>query len=139
MVRGSFVVERVSSSIPARATDRSGRPVVAAEPLLQLHQDPDQHSVVDGVLVAMLRDDDKDAETWALLGKVEKDAWLTSWQTETASAQERLDDARYEKPRLRRIKLNADEVMAKGCKMAMPTAAKQNTGCLAGGCNQNGS
>ena len=45
----------------------------------------------------------------------------------------------YEKPRLRRIKLNADEVMAKGCKMATPSAGQQNTGCLAGGCNQNGS
>lgn len=45
----------------------------------------------------------------------------------------------YEKPRLRRIKLNADEVMAKGCKMATPSAGQQNTGCLAGGCFNNGS
>jgi hypothetical protein len=45
----------------------------------------------------------------------------------------------YEPPRLRRIKLAADEVMAKGCKMATPSAGQQNTGCLAGGCNNNGS
>ena len=45
----------------------------------------------------------------------------------------------YEKPRLRRIKLNADEVMAKGCKMATPSAGQQNTGCQSGGCFTNGS
>ena len=45
----------------------------------------------------------------------------------------------YEPPRLRRIKLAADEVMAKGCKMATPSAGQQNTGCLAGGCFNNGS
>jgi len=45
----------------------------------------------------------------------------------------------YEPPRLRRIKLEADEVMAKGCKTVAPIAAKQNTGCLAGGCFDNGS
>ena len=45
----------------------------------------------------------------------------------------------YEAPRLRRIKLAADEVMAKGCKMIAPTAARQGTGCLAGSCFDNGS
>jgi len=46
---------------------------------------------------------------------------------------------RYETPRLRNIKLNADEVLAKGCKMASPSAGRQGTGCLAGGCFNNGS
>jgi len=46
---------------------------------------------------------------------------------------------RYEKPRLRTIKLAADEVLAKGCKMATPSAGRQNTGCAAGGCFGNGS
>lgn len=45
----------------------------------------------------------------------------------------------YEAPRLRRIRLAADEVMVKGCKMAIPSAGAQNTGCLAGGCFDNGS
>ena len=45
----------------------------------------------------------------------------------------------YEAPRLRRIRLAADEVMAKGCKIAAPSAARQNTGCLASGCFDNGS
>ena len=45
----------------------------------------------------------------------------------------------YVKPRLRTIKLAADEVLAKGCKMAMPSARRQNTGCAAGGCFNNGS
>ncbi len=45
----------------------------------------------------------------------------------------------YEPPRLRNIKLNADEVLAKGCKMATPSAGRQGTGCLAGGCFNNGS
>ena len=45
----------------------------------------------------------------------------------------------YQKPRLRTIKLAADEVLAKGCKMATPSAGFLNTGCLAGGCFNNGS
>ena len=45
----------------------------------------------------------------------------------------------YNAPRLRRIRLAADEVMAKGCKMAVPSAGQQNTGCLSGGCFGNGS
>ncbi|MFT5173283.1 MAG: hypothetical protein ACI8W7_001457 [Gammaproteobacteria bacterium] len=45
----------------------------------------------------------------------------------------------YEAPRLRRIRLAADEVMAKGCKMATPSAGFQGSGCLSGGCSQNGS
>ena len=45
----------------------------------------------------------------------------------------------YQAPRLRRIRLAADEVMAKGCKIAQPTAARQGGGCLASGCFENGS
>ena len=45
----------------------------------------------------------------------------------------------YHKPQLRTIKLAADEVLAKGCKMATPSAGFLNTGCLAGGCFNNGS
>ena len=45
----------------------------------------------------------------------------------------------YQKPRLRTIKLAADEVLAKGCKMATPSMGRQNTGCAAGGCFGNGS
>ena len=45
----------------------------------------------------------------------------------------------YEKPRLRSFPLAADEVLAKGCKMAGPSAGFQGTGCLSGGCFQIGS
>jgi hypothetical protein len=45
----------------------------------------------------------------------------------------------YARPQLRTIKLAADEVLAKGCKMATPSAGRQNSGCLAGGCFNNGS
>lgn len=47
--------------------------------------------------------------------------------------------ARYEKPQLRRIRLTADEVLAKGCKMATPSAGFQGTGCVSGGCFNDGS
>lgn len=50
---------------------------------------------------AMLQQDDGDAETWALLGRVEKDAWVTSWRRRDATQQQQVDDARYEKSRLR--------------------------------------
>lgn len=45
----------------------------------------------------------------------------------------------YVKPRLRSFPLAADEVLAKGCKMASPSAGFQGTGCLSGGCFNNGS
>ena len=45
----------------------------------------------------------------------------------------------YEKPRLRSFPLAADEVLAKGCKMATPSSGFQGTGCLSGGCFNNGS
>ncbi|MFT5444983.1 MAG: hypothetical protein ACI9DC_000143 [Gammaproteobacteria bacterium] len=45
----------------------------------------------------------------------------------------------YEAPRLRRIRLAADEVMAKGCKQATPSAGYQNAGCVTGGCFEAGS
>ena len=50
-------------------------------------------------------------------------------------------DARkpYEKPHLRSFPLAADEVLAKGCKMAGPSAGFQGTGCLSGGCFNVGS
>lgn len=49
---------------------------------------------------AMLQQDATDAETWALLGRVEKDAWTQLWRGGADEAQ-RLDDARLEKARLR--------------------------------------
>lgn len=45
----------------------------------------------------------------------------------------------YEKPRLRSFPLAAGEVLAKGCKMAGPSAGFQGTGCLSGGCFNVGS
>jgi len=40
----------------------------------------------------------------------------------------------YEKPRLRSFPLAADEVLAKGCKMASPAGGFQAPGCASGGC-----
>jgi len=45
----------------------------------------------------------------------------------------------YEKPRLRSFPLAAGEVLAKGCKMAGPSAGFQGTGCVSGGCFNLGS
>jgi tetratricopeptide (TPR) repeat protein len=49
----------------------------------------------------MLRDEPRDAETWALLGRVEKDAWVSCWRLPTSSAQQKRDDAAYEDALLR--------------------------------------
>lgn len=54
------------------------------------------------------------------------------------------DDAKkarepYEKPRLRAFPLAADEVLAKGCKMASGFAGFQGPNCSAGGCFAIGS
>ncbi len=45
----------------------------------------------------------------------------------------------YEKPRLRSFPLAAGEVLAKGCKMASPSAGFQGSGCVSGGCFNLGS
>jgi tetratricopeptide (TPR) repeat protein len=50
---------------------------------------------------AMLHREPRDAETWALLGRVEKDAWVASWRLPDASAERRIEDARYEDALLR--------------------------------------
>ena len=50
---------------------------------------------------AILQDAPKDAETWALLGRVEKDAWTSIWRRPDASAAQRIEDARYEDALLR--------------------------------------
>lgn len=49
----------------------------------------------------MLQRDPKDSETWALLGRVEKDAWTASWRSEQSTPQQRVADARYEDALLR--------------------------------------
>ncbi len=50
---------------------------------------------------AMLQDSPKDAETWALLARVEKDAWVVSWRLPDSTPQQRVEDARYEDALLR--------------------------------------
>jgi tetratricopeptide (TPR) repeat protein len=50
---------------------------------------------------AMLEREPNDAETWALLGRVEKDAWISSWRLPDASAAQKVEDARYEDALLR--------------------------------------
>lgn len=44
---------------------------------------------------AMLQRDDQAAETWALLGRVEKDAWTLTWRLPEATQEQRLAEARY--------------------------------------------
>lgn len=44
---------------------------------------------------AMLRQNDKMAETWALLGRVEKDAWTLAWRLPEATQEQRQAEARY--------------------------------------------
>lgn len=50
---------------------------------------------------AILQQRDDDAEAWALLGRVEKDAWIASWRMPGADAEKLIDDARFEDARLR--------------------------------------
>jgi tetratricopeptide (TPR) repeat protein len=42
-----------------------------------------------------------DAETWGLLGRVDKDAWTAAWRREGSTPQQQLDDAAYEDALLR--------------------------------------
>ena len=45
---------------------------------------------------AILKYAPDDVETWALLGRVEKDAWVSCWFLPDASAKQRIEEARYE-------------------------------------------
>ena len=45
---------------------------------------------------------------------------------------------RYEKPRLGRFSLKADEVLAKGCKAGVSGTSVNSPGCHLGGCVQAG-
>ncbi len=43
----------------------------------------------------------KDAETWALLGRIDKDAWTAAWRREGQTREKMIDDAGYEDALLR--------------------------------------
>lgn len=42
----------------------------------------------------------QDAETWALLGRIEKDRWISLWREENKSPEDMLEDAAYESAQL---------------------------------------
>ena len=50
---------------------------------------------------AMLHERPRDAETWALLGRVEKDAWTSIWRLPQSTPEQRFAEARYEDALLR--------------------------------------
>ena len=52
-------------------------------------------------LKAVLLDHPQDAESWGLLGRVEKEAWIAAWQTEVSTPQTRREDAASEEALLR--------------------------------------
>lgn len=45
---------------------------------------------------ALLKDHPRDVETWALLGRIDKDAWVAAWRRPGSDAATRIDDAAYE-------------------------------------------
>jgi tetratricopeptide (TPR) repeat protein len=49
----------------------------------------------------VLDDYQTDSETWALLGRVDKDAWIDSWRHKNASPEKMREDAKYEDALLR--------------------------------------
>lgn len=50
---------------------------------------------------AVLKTFPKDAETWALLGRIDKDAWTAAWRREGRTREQMIDDAGYEDALLR--------------------------------------
>jgi tetratricopeptide (TPR) repeat protein len=50
---------------------------------------------------AMLKREPHDAESWSLLGHVEKHAWTASWRLPESSVTQKVEDARYEDALLR--------------------------------------
>lgn len=45
---------------------------------------------------AILKHSPDDVETWALLGRVEKDAWVSCWSLPDVSVEQKIEEARYE-------------------------------------------
>ncbi len=98
-----FALEQLNKGLEIEPTDTDGlrekgmclqRLAVAGESGYQLDMARTHY-------LSMLQQNDRDAETWALLGRVEKDAWIASWQMPDATPEQRIEDACYEKPRLR--------------------------------------
>ncbi len=52
-------------------------------------------------LAEVIKDHPDDAEGWALLGRVEKDAWIDAWRTEGKTSEKMRKDAAYEDALLR--------------------------------------
>ncbi len=50
---------------------------------------------------AMLRDNPRDSETWALLGRIDKDFWTAAWRRSEFNAEQKRDEAAYEDAPLR--------------------------------------
>ncbi len=51
-------------------------------------------------LKAVVEDHPEDAESWALLGRVEKDAWINAWRSNEKTSEQMREDAIYEEGRL---------------------------------------
>ena len=49
----------------------------------------------------LLKEHPKDAETWALLGRVDKDAWIAAWRQPGSTAEQMREEAAYEQALLR--------------------------------------
>ncbi len=60
-----------------------------------------KHDAAKEWLAGVTKENPDDAESWALLGRVEKDAWIEAWRTTGKSTEQYRSDAAYEEALLR--------------------------------------
>lgn len=98
-----FALEQLEKGLAIEPGDREGLREKGMC-LQRLAQQGRRGHSLDGArrhYAAMLKREPHDAETWALLGRVEKDAWTACWRLPDASAAQKVEDACYEDALLR--------------------------------------
>lgn len=98
-----FALEQLEKGLAIEPEDLAGRREKGMC-LQRLALGGERHYAIDTARShyrAMLQDNPGDAETWALLGRVEKDAWTAAWRLPQSTPAQRLVDARYEDALLR--------------------------------------
>jgi tetratricopeptide (TPR) repeat protein len=62
---------------------------------------PNRYDEAKVWLTAVVQDHPNDAESWALLGRIEKEAWTNTWLAEGKTVEQMREDAAYEESMLR--------------------------------------
>jgi tetratricopeptide (TPR) repeat protein len=101
--RFDFALEQLDKGLAIEPTNREGlrEKGICLQRLARLGRSGVSADMARDHYRSMLQHAPDDAEIWALLGRVEKDAWVASWRLPASTPEQKRDDARYEDALLR--------------------------------------